>query len=133
MSINNVNISGNLTRNSELKQTAGGVSILSFGIAVTDRQKNSKTNEWIDYTNFFECILFGARADKLSQYLVKGFKVTLSGKLHYSSWESEGEKKSKVEIIVDNIDFMAKPKEQQNTQPQIKTEQQTIMDDDIPF
>ena len=107
MSLNRVMVSGNLTRDPELRQTAGGMSVLSFGIAVNDRRKNSQTGEWEDYPNFLDCTLFGARADGLSKILTKGSKVAIDGKLRWSQWERDGQKRSKVEIIVDSLDFMS--------------------------
>ncbi len=100
-------VSGNLTRDPELRQTAGGMSVLSFGIAVNDRRKNSSTGEWEDYPNFLDCTLFGARADGLANILTKGTKVAIDGKLRWSQWERDGQKRSKVEIIVDSLDFMS--------------------------
>ena len=86
MSINRVVISGNLTRDAELRQTQSGSSILAFGVAVNDRRKNSQTGEWEDYPNYIDCTMFGPRAEKLAQYLTKGLKVAIEGKLRYSSW-----------------------------------------------
>lgn len=65
MSINHVNISGNLTRDPELRTTAGGTNILSFGVAVNDRRKNPQTGKWQDVPNFIDCIVFGQRAEAL--------------------------------------------------------------------
>ena len=59
MSINRVNISGNLTRDPELRATAGGTQVLSFGVAVNDRRRNAQTGEWEDYPNFVDCTMFG--------------------------------------------------------------------------
>ena len=81
MGINRVVLSGNLTRDPELRQTPGGTAVLSFGIAVNDRRKNSQTGEWEDYPNFLDCTIFGSRAEGLSNYLSKGTKVCLEGKL----------------------------------------------------
>lgn len=108
MSLNRVMVSGNLTRDPELRQTAGGMSVLGFGIAVNDRRKNSQTGEWEDYPNFLDCTVFGARADGLAKYLTKGSKVAIDGKLRWSQWERDGQKRSKVEIIVDSLDFMSR-------------------------
>lgn len=83
MSINRVEVTGHLTRDPELRQTAGGMSVLSFGIAVNDRRKNAN-GEWEDYPNFLDCTLFGARADGVSQYIHKGSKVAIDGKLRWS-------------------------------------------------
>lgn len=108
MSINRVVISGNLTRDPELRATQGGTNILHFGVAVNDRRQNRQTGEWEDYPNFVDCVVFGARADSLSRILVKGMKVAIEGKLRYSSWESkEGQRRSKLEVVVDQLDFMS--------------------------
>ena len=109
MSINRVIISGNLTRDPELRNTAGGVSILGFGVAVKDRRRNAQTGEWEDYPNYIDCTMFGARAESLSRILTKGMKVSIEGKLRWSQWEKKdtGEKRSKIEVIVDELEFMS--------------------------
>lgn len=120
MGINKVMLTGNLTRDPELRQTSGGMSVLGFGIAVNDRHKNSQTGEWEDYPNFLDCTLFGARADALVKYLTKGTKVAIEGKLRYSTWEREGQRRSKIEIIVDNIEFMSPKNFSSAAQPQVQ-------------
>lgn len=136
MSINVVNISGNLTRDPELRRTTGGTAILGFGVAVNDRRKNQQTGEWEDYPNFVDCTMFGARAEKLAGMLAKGTKVCILGKLRYMSWESDGRKRSKIEVIVDDIELMQNRKPQQE-QPQQDYQpgyqQQPAMYDDLPF
>ncbi|WP_302961259.1 single-stranded DNA-binding protein [uncultured Adlercreutzia sp.] len=107
MSINRVIISGNLTRDPELRNTQSGMAVLSFGVAVNDRRKNPTTGEWEDYPNFVDCTMFGARADSLSRYLSKGTKVSIEGKLRWSQWERDGQKRSKLEVIVDELEFMS--------------------------
>lgn len=107
MSINRVVISGNLTRDPELRSTASGLPVLGFGVAVNDRRKNQQTGEWEDYPNFIDCTMFGARAESLSRYLNKGAKVAIEGKLRWSQWEREGQKRSKIEVIVDELEFMS--------------------------
>lgn len=107
MSINRVHISGNLTRDAELRQTQGGTAILGFGVAVNDRTKNQSTGEWEDRPNFIGCTMFGSRATSLERYMRKGTKVAVEGKLRQSSWEKDGQKRSKVEVIVDEIEFMS--------------------------
>ncbi|MDR0888892.1 MAG: single-stranded DNA-binding protein [Coriobacteriales bacterium] len=108
MSINRVVISGNLTRDAELRQTKSGSAVMGIGVAVNDRRKNPTTGEWEDYPNFINCTMFGARAEKLHAYLTKGLKVAIEGKLRYSSWETqEGQKRSKIEVIVDDLEFMS--------------------------
>ena len=107
MSINRVIISGNLTRDPDLRQTSGGTSVLSFGVAVNDRRRNPQTGEWEDYPNFIDCTMFGARAEALSRFLSKGTKVSIEGKLRWSQWERDGQKRSKIEVIVDELEFMS--------------------------
>ena len=107
MSINRVIISGNLTRDPELRSTQSGMDVMSFGVAVNDRRRNPQTNEWEDYPNFIDCTMFGARAESLSRYLGKGTKVAIEGKLRWSQWEREGQKRSKIEVIVDELEFMS--------------------------
>ena len=100
MSINRVNISGNLTRDPELRATQGGMQVLGFGVAVNDRRRNQQTGEWEDYPNFVDCTMFGNRAEAVSRYLSKGTKVAIEGKLRYSSWEKDGQRRSKLEVML---------------------------------
>lgn len=133
MNINRVTITGNLTREPELRATLSGTAVLSFGIAVNDRRKNS-SGQWEDVPNFFECVTFGNRATALSDILAKGMKVAVAGKLHYSSWEKDGQKRSKVDIIANDIELMQNRKPQQE-QPQQYQQPPTmdVYDEDIPF
>ena len=107
MSINRVNISGNLTRDPEMRATATGTQILTFGVAVNDRRRNPQTGEWEDYPNFIDCVVFGNRAEALSRFLSKGSKVAIEGKLRWSQWERDGQKRSKIEVIVDEVEFLS--------------------------
>ena len=139
MSINRVCITGNLTRDPELRSTAGGMAILKMGIAVNDRRKNSQSGEWEDVPNFFDVVMFGARGESLSRFLNKGSKIAVEGKLRWSQWETpEGDKRSKVEIVADDIEFMSTRGEGGGggggyTAPTSKTPADPVIDDDIPF
>ncbi|MDR2035764.1 MAG: single-stranded DNA-binding protein [Coriobacteriales bacterium] len=145
MSINKVVLTGNLTRDPELRATPAGTSVLSFSIAVNDRRKNSSTGEWEEVPNYIDCNLFGTRADALAKYLSKGSKVGIDGKLRWSQWEKDGQKRSKVDVTVDNLELLSPrnsgPSYQDSTAisaavmadkipaaPEI-----TVYDDDIPF
>ena len=125
MSINRVNITGNLTRDSELRSTAAGTAVLSMGVAVNDRRKNSQTDVWEDHPNFIDCTMFGTRAEALARYLTKGTKVAIEGKLRWSQWEdkNDGGKRSKVEVVVDDIEFMSRNDSQGGAQPQYTQQQ----------
>ena len=103
--INRVIISGRLTRDPELRQTAGGTPVLGMGVAVNDRRRNVQTGQWEDYTNFIDCTMFGARAESLSRILTKGMLVCIEGRLRWSQWERDGQKRSKIEVIVDELEL----------------------------
>ncbi|MBN1193188.1 MAG: single-stranded DNA-binding protein [Coriobacteriia bacterium] len=108
MSINRVVISGNLTRDPELRSTGSGMSVLKMGVAVNDRRKNQQTGEWEDFPNFVDVTVFGARGEALARFLSKGSKVAIEGKLRWSQWESQqGDKRSKLEVIADEVEFLS--------------------------
>lgn len=146
MSINRVVISGNLTRDAELRSTASGMPVLGFGVAVNDRRKNPQTGDWEDYPNFIDCTMFGTRAERIKQYLVKGTKVSIEGKLRWSQWERDGQKRSKIEVICDELEFMSSrnntasydnggyeaPAPMNNAAPIVDTSS-SVYDEDIPF
>lgn len=127
MSINQATVSGNLTRDVEVRTTAGGMSVLKGSVAVNERRKNSM-GEWEDYPSYVDFIMFGARAEKVAQYLSKGTKVCLQGKLRQDRWESNGEKRSKLEVIAEEIEFYKKTQAQK---PQYV--ESFYYDEDIPF
>lgn len=104
--LNSVAISGNLTRDAELRQTASGVSVLSFSVAVNESRKNQRTDEWEDYPNYIDCTMFGRRAEGVGKHLGKGVYVSLTGKLHQNRWQTqEGQNRSKLEVNVGEIHF----------------------------
>ena len=118
MAINKATITGNITRDPELRQTQGGTSVLTIGVAVNDRRKNQQTGEWEDYPNFIDCTIFGNRATGVAPHLEKGMKVAIEGKLNQSRWQAEdGTNRSKIEIIVDEIEFMSRQQGQTASKP----------------
>ena len=138
MSINRVIATGNLTRDPELRTTVSGTPVMGFGIAINDRRKNSQTGEWEDYPNFVDCTVFGNRADALSKFLRKGMKIAIEGKLRWSQWEKDGQKRSKIELIVDEVEVMTA--KQTNTDTEAPAAPAAVgpitgvvYDDDIPF
>lgn len=128
--MNTVGISGNLTRDPEIRATTSGTTVLNFSVAVNERRKG-KSGDWEDYANFFDCVMIGNRADAISRFLSKGMKVAIQGKLHWSHWEKDGQKRSKVEIRVDDIDFIAKYESTVTGIPATPSDSYT--DEDIPF
>lgn len=118
MAINKATITGNITRDPELRQTQGGTSVLTIGVAVNDRRKNQQTGEWEDYPNFIDCTIFGNRATGVAPHLEKGMKVAIEGKLNQSRWQAEdGTNRSKIEIIVDEIELMSRQQGQTASKP----------------
>jgi single-strand DNA-binding protein len=109
MSINRVLITGNLTRDPELRSTGSGMAVLKMGVAVNDRRKNPQSGEWEDVPNFIDVVMFGSRGESVSRFLSKGSKVAIEGKLRWSSWEDKesGAKRSKVEVVADDIEFLS--------------------------
>lgn len=106
MGINIVLASGRLTRDPELRRTSGGTAVLSFGLAVNDRRRDPMTGEWGERPNFVDCCMFGPRAEGVARYLAKGSKVTVGGKLRWSQWESDGRKRSRLEVVVEEVELM---------------------------
>ena len=117
MSINSVTISGNLGQDPELKSTQGGTSVLRFRMAVNERRKD-QGGEWADYANWVTCVVFGNRAEGIAPYLSKGSKVCVQGHLRYSQWEKDGQSRSSLDVIVDEIEFMSRSDAQPQYQPQ---------------
>lgn len=137
MSINKVVLTGHLTRNPELRSTAGGLQVLSLGLAVNERRRNQRTGEWEDVPNFVDCAMFGKRAESVSRYLSKGSKVAVEGRLRWRQWERDDEKRSKLEVVVDEIELMSAKREETSGQPVRETSSPCgydgPYDDDIPF
>lgn len=133
-SINRVVITGNLTRDAQVRVTQSGTEVLGFGVAVVDNRKNQQTGEWEDYPNFVDCTMFGPRGPKLQPYLVKGTRVAIEGKLRYSSWERDGQRRSKIEVIPDEIVFLsARSTQTAPSQPAAMDAAYGVYDEDIPF
>lgn len=109
--LNMVALSGNLTREPEIRKTASDKDVLSFSLACNDRRK-TKDGEWGDYANFVDVTYFGANAKALGGILDKGSFVALTGKLRHSTWEKDGQKRSKLEVIADNINLPPKKSNQ---------------------
>jgi single-strand DNA-binding protein len=101
---NSITISGNITREPEMRYTPSGVSKVSFGVAVNRSWRNQNTNEWEEQTSFFNVVAWRQLAENAGASLTKGSRVVVSGRLEQRSWETEqGEKRSIVEIVADDI------------------------------
>jgi single-strand DNA-binding protein len=103
--LNRVTLVGRLTRDPEVRYTASGMPIVNLGLAVNGRQKD-QAGQWTEKPNFFDVKLFGDRFERLAQHLEKGRRVGVDGRLEWSSWESDGQKRSKVEIVANELQFL---------------------------
>jgi single-strand DNA-binding protein len=105
--INVVVVTGNLTRDPELKSTSGGTSVCKLRVAVNSRRRD-QSGEWVDKPNFFDVTVFGAQGENCANYLSKGRPVAVEGRLEWSEWDaSDGSgKRSKVEIIANSVQFL---------------------------
>lgn len=132
MSINKTIISGNLTRDAEVKRTQSGMAIVTFCVAVNERRKNNQTGEWDDYANFVDVTWFGTYAEKCAATLTKGSKVCVAGKLRQSRWTTQdGQNRSKLEVIAEEVELPPKPQGQFT--PPVQEEQPSLYGSDIPF
>lgn len=143
--INKASISGNLTRDPELRQTQSGTSVLSMGVAVNERVKRG--DQWEDRPSYVDVTVWGARADALAKFLRKGLRVAVSGRLRQDRWQDAktGENRSRLGIVADEVDVMT-PRDrgqerQAASQPQVARTPYAAppaapadpYDEDIPF
>jgi single-strand DNA-binding protein len=106
MNINRVVMTGNLTRDPELRSTCNGLSVCKLGVACNTRRKNNSTGEWEEKPNFFRVTVFGAQGENCAQYLKKGRPVAIDGRLEWSTWETDGQKRESIDIIADSVQFL---------------------------
>ena len=133
MSLNACTISGHLGKSAELRMTGSGLAVISFTVAVNERQRQ-QDGSYSDYTNWLDCTMFGKRAEALQPYLAKGTKLSLVGHLRQSTYERDGQKRSRVEIVVDDVELMNTRREQQTADPAPQAvEASSVYDSDIPF
>src|SRR6266545_7322302 len=105
--INRVVLTGNLTRDPELRTTPGGTSGCKLRVACNTRRKDGSTGEWTDKPNFFDVTVWGAQGENCATYLSKGRPVAVSGRLEWREWEAQdGSKRQAVEIIADSVQFL---------------------------
>jgi len=102
--INQVVLIGRLTRDAELKYTTSGQAVCKFSIAVNRARKNGE--QWEEEPNFFDVVLWGKRGEALNQYLLKGKTIGVEGELRQDRWQQDGQNRSKVEIVANNIQLL---------------------------
>ena len=102
--INHVVLVGRLTRDAELKYTSNGQAVCKFSLAINRRRKNG--DQWEDEANYFDVVLWGRQGEAVNQYLLKGKTVGIEGELRQDRWQQEGQNRSKVEIVANNIQLL---------------------------
>lgn len=104
-SFNQVILMGNLTRDPELRQIPSGQSVCSFSLAL-NRSYKGQDGEWKEATDFVDVVAWGALGERVAQYITKGRPVLVNGRLQSRSWEQDGQKRSKLEVIAQDVTFL---------------------------
>ncbi|HYH57711.1 MAG TPA: single-stranded DNA-binding protein [Thermoleophilaceae bacterium] len=147
--INRVVLTGNLTRDPELRNTQSGTSVCGLRIACNTRRKDS-SGQWVDKPNYFDVTVWGAQGENCAQYLSKGRPVAVDGRLEWREWQDQqGNKRQSVDIIADSVQFLGSPSGEGNGNGGRFTPQSDVpadtadfqtapvgagqSDDDIPF
>ncbi len=104
-SLNQVFLMGNLTRDPELRQIPSGQSVCSFSLALNRSYKDA-SGEWKEVTDFINIVAWGPLAERVAQYLTKGSRCLVQGRMQSSSWEQDGQKRSKVEVLANDVTFL---------------------------
>ena len=105
--INRVVLTGNLTRDPELRSTPSGMSVCSLRIASNTRRKDNTTGEWTDKPNYFSVTVWGAQGENCARFLSKGRPVCIDGRLEWREWQGQdGNKRESVEIVADAVQFL---------------------------
>lgn len=122
--MNRVCLTGRLGRDPDVRSTASGNTVLGFSLAVSERRRNQQTGQWEDCTNWVNCTVFGKRAEALASILTKGMLICVEGRLRWSQWERDGQKRSAIDVVVTEIVIPSLPKaEDGGAEPQAQREQ----------
>lgn len=103
---NRVILAGNLTRDPETRFLPSGTAVTEFGIAINSRYKSKATNEVKEEVSFFDIVVFGKAGEACAEHLVKGSPVLVDGRLRQRTWEKDGQRRSKTEVVADNVQFL---------------------------
>jgi single-strand DNA-binding protein len=132
VNINRVVLTGNLTRDPELS-ASGSLSICKLGVACNGRRKNRETGEWEEKANFFRVTVFGAQAENCAKFLRKGRPVAIDGRLEWSQWETDGQKRSSVDIIAESVQFLGSRDDVGGSGNGYSSAPQTTTEGDVPI
>lgn len=144
-SLNSVTLSGNLGQDAEVRYTNNGLAITSFSLAVSKSRKQSD-GSYKDVTSWVDCVMYGKRGEAMygNGMLQKGARLAIVGRLYQNVWEKDGQRRSKIEVIVDNVVTMTAQRQQQQVYQAAAPQQQyqaapqpaaypDVYDEDIPF
>jgi single-strand DNA-binding protein len=151
--INRVVLTGNLTRDPELRSLPSGMSVCSLRVACNTRRKNNSSGEWEDKPNFFDVTVWGAQGENCARFLAKGRPIALDGRLEWREWQDkEGNTRQSIDIIADAVQFLGGrdenggggggggftprsdvPVDDRDFQPAGASSRPAAGDDDIPF
>lgn len=138
-SFNKIILLGNLTRDVEMKYLPSGMAVAELGLAMNDRRKG-QNGEWVDETTFVDVTLFGRQAEVAGEYLKKGESALIEGRLKLDQWEKDGQKRSKLKVVGDNLRMLGGKEPSTESAPKKSRTTTTNMTassppggDDIPF
>jgi single-strand DNA-binding protein len=104
-SLNQVTLMGNLTRDPELRQTPNGQNVVGFSLAL-NRSYKDQSGEWQEVTDYVDIVAWATLAERVAQYLTKGSRCLVQGRLQSRNWEQDGQKRSKVEVLANDVTFL---------------------------
>ena len=129
INVNRVILTGNLTRDPELRNTPGGTAVCNMRVAVNGRRKD-ESGQWVDKPNYFDVVVFGAQGENANTYLAKGRGVAVDGRLNWREWEAkDGTKRQAVDVIAESVQFLSGPEDR----PQQEAQAPAASDSEIPF
>lgn len=131
--LNSVNLTGNLTKDVELRHTNGGTPVASLRVASSTRRKNG--DQWEEKPNYFDVVVWGAQAENAAKHLAKGRRIGVSGRLEWREWKDANDnKRQSVEIVAEQLVFLGgKGDAATGGSTQAPATNAPADDDDIPF
>jgi single-strand DNA-binding protein len=106
--INRVVITGNLTRDPDVRALSNGSSVCELRVAVNNRRKGTN-GEWEDKPNYLDVVVWGTQGENAGRYLQKGRSVAIDGRLDWTEWEKDGQKRQSVKIVAESVQFLSAP------------------------
>jgi len=131
-SVNKVLVLGNVGRDPEIRSTGGGTTVANFSVACSERRKDASGN-WQDAVEWVSLVAFGRTAEIVRDYVKKGSRLYVEGKLQTRSWEKDGEKKYKTDVLVNELVLLDGQRTEQPWNAPTQQAKEEVTDADIPF